>query len=45
MKVTAIPIIIGEHRVIPKGLVNEPEELEIGGRAEIHPNYSIVQIG
>ena len=34
MKVTMIPIVIGAPRTIPKGLLRELEELEIGGRIE-----------
>ena len=38
MKVTVIPMVIGALGTIPKGLVSELEELEIGGRAETVQN-------
>ena len=34
MNVTVIAIVIGALRTIPKGLVRELEELEIGGRGK-----------
>ena len=40
MRVMVIPVIIDALGTVPKGLVRELEEMEIGGR-----NSSIVKIG
>ena len=45
MKVTVIPIVIGELGTVTKVLVQRLEDLEIRGQVEISPIYSIVQIG
>ena len=41
--VTMIPIVIGARGTIPKGLVRELKEWEIGGRVETI--YSMVEVG
>ena len=45
MKVTIIPILVGTFRTVTKGLLKGLEDLEIGGRMEIHPNYYIIENG
>ena len=45
MKVTIIPIVIGAFGTVTKGLLKGLENLEVGGRVEIHPNNSIIENG
>ena len=42
MKATVIPIVIGAHGTIPKGLVKGLEDLEIGGKAENLPTTALL---
>ena len=44
MQVTVIPIVIGALCTVTKGLILEPEDLEIG-RVEGYSNYSFIKIG
>ena len=39
MKVTVIPIVIGELGTIPKALENRLDDLEISGRSETIQSY------
>ena len=45
LKVTIIPIIIGDLGTVTKGLIEGLEDLEVGETNEDHPNDSIVEIG
>ena len=45
MKVMVIPIVIGVHGAVTKGLVKGLEELGNKRTSEDHLNYSIVEIG
>ena len=45
MKATVIPIVIGVLGTIPKGLVRELEEMEIGGRAKTIQTTALLKIG
>ena len=44
MKVTVMPIVIGELGMIPKGLVRGLEELKIGGRAVTIINAALLRL-
>ena len=39
---TIIPIVIGFFGTVTEGLVKGQEDLEVGGRVETNPNYSII---
>ena len=45
MKVTIIPIVIGAFGTVTKELLKGLEDLEVGGRVEIHPSNSIIENG
>ena len=40
-----ILVVIGALRTIPKSLVKELEDLEIGTSSGDHPDYTIIKIG
>ena len=44
MKVTVVSLAIGAFNTVTKGSVQGMEDLEIRGRLETIPNYSIVNI-
>ena len=45
MKVTMIPIVSSDLSTVTKALLQGQENLELGGRFDDHPNYSIIEIG
>ena len=45
MMVTVIPVVIGAHGTIPKGMVKGLEDLEIRRKVETISDYGIIKIG
>ena len=45
MKVTIIPIVIGEFGTVTKGLLKGLEDLEVGGRMEIIQTTALFENG
>ena len=43
MKVTIVPIVIGAFGTVTKGLLKDPEDLEVGGGEEIIQTRALVK--